>query len=166
MFWTSYSLLPRLVFPEVHPKLGNPQQLLCRYSFRAGGTAMEAISLFSLRRTLSFLPPCVSQHLLHLSTVSYCFYSLTAILVSRFLIDLQEANLRSVKVDSDDPAYISSHSENSLPSFVVAPGTTRPALGSRVEHCAEPGVLDNGETGEANNLEDETLGMEIPHVEV
>ena len=89
-----------------------------------------------------------------------------SVLVSRFLIDLREADLWSVKVDSDDPAYISSISENSLPSFVAAPGTTRPALGSSVEHYTEPGVLDNEATGEANNLEDETLGMKIPHVEV
>ena len=97
---------------------------------------------------------------------SSCYHSLTAIFISRFLINLQEANLRSVKVDSDDPAYISSHSENSLPSFVAAPGATRPALESTVEHYTEPGVLDNEETGEANNLEDETLGMGISHVEV
>ena len=128
---------------------------------------MGAISPFSLRRTPPLLLPCVlAQYLLHLFTMSYRYHSLTAILISRFLIDLQEANLRSVKVDSDDPAYISSHSENSLPSFVAAPGTTRPPLGSSVEHCTEPGVLDNEEPGEINNLGGETLGMEIPHVEV
>ena len=87
-------------------------------------------------------------------------------LVSRFLIDLQEANLRSIKVDSDDPAYISSHSENSLPSFVAAPGTTRPALGSSVEHYTKPGVLDNEEMDEADEVEDETLGVGITSVEV
>ena len=127
---------------------------------------MGAISPFSLRRTPPFLPPRVPQHSLRLSTISYRIHRLTTILVSRFLIDLQEANLHSVKVDSDDPAYISFHSENSLPSFVAAPGATRPSLGSSVEHYTEPGVLDNGGADEANDLEDETLGMEIPHVEV
>ena len=127
---------------------------------------MRAISTFSLRRTPQFLPPSIAQHSLHHSTISYRYHSLTAILVSRFLIDLQEANLLSVKVDSDDPAYISSHSENSLPSFVAAPGATGPVLESRVEHHTEAGVVDNGEIGGANEVEDETLGMEIPHVEV
>ena len=47
-------------------------------------------------------------------------HSLTAILVSCFLINLQEANLRSVKVDSDDPLHISMHMNSSLPSFVAA----------------------------------------------
>ena len=40
-------------------------------------------------------------------------------------MNLQEANLRSFKVDSDDPLHLSTHSENSLPSFVAAPGATR-----------------------------------------
>ena len=126
---------------------------------------MGAISPFSLRRMQPSLPPCVPQHSLHYSTVSY--HSLTAILISRFLIDLQEANLRSVKVDSDDPAFISSYSENSLPSFVArgAPGTARPALGTSVEHHIESGVLDNGETGGAYDMEDEMLRVEMPSVE-
>ena len=127
---------------------------------------MGAMSPISLRRTLPFLPSCVPQHSLRLSTTSYRYHSLTAILVSRFLINLQEANLRSVKVDSDDPAYISSHSENSLPSFIAAPGTTRPTLESSVEHYVDAGVVDNGETGEADEVEYETLGVGIPSVEV
>ena len=77
---------------------------------------------------------------------------LTGIFVSRFLINLQEANLRSVKVDSDDPAYISSHFETSLPSFVAGSDSTRLALQSSIGHYIEDGVLDNGETGEANDL--------------
>ena len=98
--------------------------------------------------------------------MSYRYHSLTAILVSRFLVDLQEANLRSVKVDSDDPAYISSHSENSLPSFVAAPGATRPILDSSVENYREAGVVDNGETGGTDDVEDETPGVRIPSLEV
>ena len=35
-------------------------------------------------------------------------------------MSLQEANLRSVKVDSDDPLHLSSNSNQSLPSFVAA----------------------------------------------
>ena len=101
-----------------------------------------------------------------MSTIPYPYHSLTAILISRFLINLREANLRSVKVESDDPAYISSHSENSLPSFVAAPGTTRPPLEASVEQYIEAGVLDNGETGEVNDVEDEILRVEVPPVEV
>ena len=129
---------------------------------------MGAISPFSLRRTPPFLLPCVlAQYLLHLYTMSYDrYHSLTAILISRFLIDLQEANLRSVKVDSDDPAYISSHSENSLPSFVAAPDATRPAFQSSVEHHIEDGVLENRETGGIDEVENDTFGVEIQHLEV
>ena len=43
-------------------------------------------------------------------------------------MNLQEANLRSVKVNSDDPLYLSTHSDNTLPSFAAAPGVTGPAV--------------------------------------
>ena len=46
--------------------------------------------------------------------------SLTVILVSRFIINLQEASLRHIKVDSDDPLYLSTHSDDYRPSFVEA----------------------------------------------
>ena len=59
--------------------------------------------------------------------------SLTAILISHFITNLQEANLRSVKVDSDDPLHLSTHSDNSLPSFVDACGAT----GSIANHTGE-----------------------------
>ena len=45
-------------------------------------------------------------------------------------MNLQEANLRSVRIQSDDPLHISSHSDESFPSFVAAPGVTRPAVNS------------------------------------
>ena len=96
----------------------------------------------------------------------YHHYSLTAILISRFLIDLQEANLRIVKVDSDNPAYISSYPGNTLPSFVAVPGAATSALKSSAEHHIKSGVLDNGETSEANDVEDETLGVVIPSLDV
>ena len=87
-------------------------------------------------------------------------HSLTAILISRFLIDLQEANHRSVKVDSDDPAYISSYSGNSdLPSFVADPGTVGPSVESSTGQM-EVGMLQNLEAGEVNYMEDDTLGIE------
>ena len=98
--------------------------------------------------------------------MSHRAHSLTAILISRFLIDLQEANLRSVKVDSDDPAYISSLSDNALPSFVAGPGAVRPTLDTRVEHYTEAGVVDNGETCGADDMEDVMLEVEISPLKV
>ena len=119
---------------------------------------LGAISPLSLRRTLPFLLPCILQHSLH-------YHSLTAILVSRFLINLQEANLRSVKVDSDDPAYITSHSQNSLPSFVAALGTTRAAGESSVEHVGD-GTLDlERDVGDVDNWEDNSRGVRTLPVE-
>ena len=55
-------------------------------------------------------------------------------------MDLQEANLRSVKVDSDNPLYLSTHSDNSLPSFAAAPGAT----GSIVNHIGDESKDDIG----------------------
>ena len=56
--------------------------------------------------------------------------------MSRFLMNLNEVNLRSVRIDSDDPLYFSTHSESSLPSFVAAPieetrGGTYQTIGDR-----------------------------------
>ena len=45
-------------------------------------------------------------------------------------MDLQESHLRGTKVNSEDPLHISIRSNNSLPSFVAAPGI--------VEAAAEP----------------------------
>ena len=39
-------------------------------------------------------------------------------------MNLQEANLRSVKIGSDDPLHLSTHSDSSLPSFVADPDAT------------------------------------------
>ena len=78
--------------------------------------------------------------------------SLTAILVSRFLINLQEANLHSIKVDSDDPAYISSHYHNSLPSFVAVAGVNREMHAENIEL----GNLENREAVEIDHRADNT----------
>ena len=69
-------------------------------------------------------------------------YRLTATLVSRFLINLQEVNLRSVKVGSDHPLHLSAHSNNSLPSFVDATCGVVPAA-----NCALGGNV-TGEWGD------------------
>ena len=43
-------------------------------------------------------------------------------------MNLQEADLRSVKIGSDDPLHLSTHSDNSLPSFVAVPGATESTI--------------------------------------
>ena len=138
---------------------GARQQFLCRYLFRAGLVTMEAISLYSPHRTPSFFPPCIPQHSLHLPTISPP-HSLTAILISRFLVNLHEANLRSVNVDSDDPAYISSHSQNSLPSFVATPGTTG-ATGKPNTESMEGGMAEDRESAEVDHWEDDRHGVKM-----
>ena len=95
-----------------------------------------------------------------ISTIPYPYHSLTAILVSRFLINLQEAHHRSVKVDSDDPAYISSHSENSLPSFVAAPGTTG-TTGQRNAEGMGDGMVEDRESAEVDHWEGDTHGVDM-----
>ena len=50
-------------------------------------------------------------------------HRITAILVSRFFINMHEANLCSVEFDSNGSLYFSPHSDNSLPSLVAVPGT-------------------------------------------
>ena len=91
--------------------------------------------------------------------------SLTVILVSRFLINLQEASLRHVKVDSDDPLYISAHSDNYRPSFVEAVPVVAAANDSAATqhfgvHCVSPtettgcgGAISNGTCGLSLSLE-------------
>lgn len=108
--------------------------------------------------------PIYSPELTTSSPVSSS-HSLTSICISRFLTNLQEANLRFVKVDSNNPAYISSHSQNTLPSFVAAPGTA----GTTVKQSTQPiqdGMLENGEEGGVNDMEDDTLGTETSSLEV
>ena len=77
--------------------------------------------------------------------------SLTAILVSHFLVNLQQANLRSVKFDSDDPLYFSTHAENSLPSFVAASGAaadvTKTSLGDVHLKAAIPEITASESMG-------------------
>ena len=54
--------------------------------------------------------------------------SFTTILISRSLINLQEADLHHIRVDPDDPLYISNHLDESLPSFVASPGLVGPTI--------------------------------------
>ncbi|RPD73352.1 hypothetical protein L226DRAFT_561383 [Lentinus tigrinus ALCF2SS1-7] len=61
---------------------------------------------------------------------------ITAILVSRFLLELQEAGQRIVRVDSDDPLHISMNPYDDTPSFIRSLGAvidpTLPRDGDRL----------------------------------
>ncbi|TFK84026.1 hypothetical protein K466DRAFT_589248 [Polyporus arcularius HHB13444] len=56
---------------------------------------------------------------------------LTTILITRFLLDLQEANRRDVKLDSDDPLHFSGGSAGTL-SFARAMGSIGEVIGTGV----------------------------------
>ena len=45
-------------------------------------------------------------------------------------MNLQEAHLRFMKLGSEDPLYFSTHLNNTLPSFVNAPGVAEAASAS------------------------------------
>ena len=49
-------------------------------------------------------------------------YSITAILISRFLLALQEANRDVVRVDPGDPLYSSRNYDDDIPSFISSIG--------------------------------------------
>ena len=100
-------------------------------------------------------------------TPERCPRRLTAILVSRFLSNLQEANLRSFKVDSDNPLYISSVSaKTSRLSFVAAPRAAGSVGGSSVmdahdaTSAAEDGDIRCVEGASYRSTEEELLDME------
>ena len=49
-------------------------------------------------------------------------FSITAILISRFLLELQEASQAIVRVDSDDPLHLSRDLVDRTPSFISSIG--------------------------------------------
>ena len=49
-------------------------------------------------------------------------FSITAILISRFLLELQEASQDIVRVDSDDPLHLSRDLVERTPSFISSIG--------------------------------------------
>lgn len=48
-------------------------------------------------------------------------------------MNLQEANLRTVRVDSDDPLHSATYADASLPSFVAASAVTGHGMGIQVQ---------------------------------
>ena len=57
-----------------------------------------------------------------LLTQTFYTRSITAILVSRFLLELQEANQTVVKLDADDPLHFSHNPYDDTPSFIRSLG--------------------------------------------
>ena len=53
-------------------------------------------------------------------------------------MNLQEANLRSVKVNSDDPLHSSTRLDESLPSFVAVQATSEAMAGRDVDVAERP----------------------------
>ncbi|RPD73345.1 hypothetical protein L226DRAFT_614240 [Lentinus tigrinus ALCF2SS1-7] len=74
---------------------------------------------------------------------------LTAILVSRFLLQLQEASLVTVRVDSDDPLHMSLNGSEDMPSFVRSlGGVIDPDLPRDDFDDPEPDLQSHSEFGE------------------
>ncbi|KAI0719782.1 hypothetical protein C8T65DRAFT_736344 [Cerioporus squamosus] len=63
--------------------------------------------------------------------------TLTAILVSRFLLDLQEANQAVIRVDPDDPLHFSGNPYDDAPSFVSPGACINPDLPTPRDHHSE-----------------------------
>ena len=57
-----------------------------------------------------------------LLTQTFYTRSITAILVSRFLLELQEANQIVVRLDADDPLHFSHNPYDDTPSFIRSLG--------------------------------------------
>ena len=110
-----------------------------------------------LYRTLVFSPHSFFNT--HYSLLRLLACSLSAILVSRFLLDLQEVGLRSVKVGSDESINSSSPSEHSLQSFGDSPDAAKSTAASA---SGQIGVCVGGlENEEAHQLpEDSHNAME------
>ena len=86
-------------------------------------------------------------------------------------MNLQEANLHHVKVDSNDPLHISSHSDGSIPSFVAAPGAARLTIDrTKGETDDETRVIEEEEINcaarEASGRRQECSSEDVCSVEV
>ena len=88
---------------------------------------------------------------------------MTAILVSRFLLDIQAANQKSLKLARDDPLYSSRMDDSEdngrgVGSLVFAGFDVVGSLGASLapsEHASN-GHVDDEEFGETDNLEEPT----------
>ncbi|KAI0794504.1 hypothetical protein C8Q74DRAFT_1365943 [Fomes fomentarius] len=89
---------------------------------RDGSVYFVALLLLNvLHVTFLLLPPSVSQGY---GSVTLFSEPITNILVVRFMIDLQEANQRTLKVPSDHPLHLVANSDSmETPSFVDAMAT-------------------------------------------
>lgn len=72
--------------------------------------------------------------MLHPFAYTYSVRRITAILISRFLLELQEANQIVLRLDPDDPLHSSRNAWDSGPSFLSSlGGFVDPALSARFE---------------------------------
>ncbi len=76
-------------------------------------------------------------------------HRMTAILVSRFLLQLQEASHTILRVDSDDPLHISMGPYDGTPSFIRSLGAVLDPDGLREDHA------DLDETNQRPDIEEE-----------
>ena len=75
----------------------------------------------------------IPTHILTFSSPQPPTNSITAILVSRFMLELQEANLVTIRVNSNDPLHFS---RSSTPSFIQS------QFGAAINPNLEPHDLD------------------------
>ena len=102
----------------------------------------------------------VAVGLISTSRVRQCAYShlfplrsITAILVSRFLLQIQEAGQEVVRVDSDDPLHISMDERDDTPSFIRSLGAVVDQECLRDENTvssSDSRVLPGGEEANQN----------------
>ncbi|KAI0697857.1 hypothetical protein C8T65DRAFT_698027 [Cerioporus squamosus] len=89
-------------------------------------TALAGSQASGVSYVTAFTAPYASQRnhslLRFLSTHNHSLRSLTAILISRFLLDLQEANQAVVRVDPDDPLHTSRDAWDDTHSFLSSLG--------------------------------------------
>lgn len=74
-----------------------------------------------------YRPVCVQvlpsgRNILQPSADTKCICRLTAIIISRFLLELQQANQMVVRLDPDDPLHSSSNAWDTTPSFISSIG--------------------------------------------
>ncbi|KAI0689222.1 hypothetical protein C8T65DRAFT_700344 [Cerioporus squamosus] len=79
---------------------------------------------------------------------------ITAILISRFLLELQEASQRVVRIDSDDPLH-SSRDSNDPPSFFASLGFINPDLPAGSDDGDDDGYELQGGSGSEDPEEED-----------
>lgn len=113
----------------------------------------------STRRSSRFIK------ILIINSLTSITHSLTAILIYRFILDLQEANEHNVRVGSDDPELqMSQTSSQSSLSFV---NEAIGSLGSTIHRRTAPArdewdedILDESEGSHSGEVDDEAIPLD------